>query len=817
MSTADALQEPGSGAKLLDALRINGTGEDKLRPARVFLEQRPGATAAEVIRALEASGAQATTISKAQELVLELNKPLSLNSIAVRLKNVASFTDSDYRAKFLESVPEWPLVRHACERLFRTSGQVRHEDVRRLVDALRFEVGIERAGETPLSDIVPQIKALLRHDKSGGIDTPKGTRRFKNTLGGANVTALIDSITTAWDRLRRDRENHLQEHEKASNDHFFALTRLLQALAQVPLLDPNWLLCLMPSTPEKALGLRIITSLIQTRQLDEAIKLLESATRLKCDGEVIRWLEDEFDRELCAALLQETEQSPDNSELIAPLWAYRQPPGGLSPEWETTFRALVDPVSRVAAIYGIPGGVDRGTRGLYEAWYDTLTQSEIEESAVLPYLHGRAPRTWRIGHVIREAVASIRGALWPARDYDVPGGDAEAAAAVRANLRELGEFDAASLFDQLADAVTSECHLPLSLAPQPSQPDWAAQGEVNDARATTIDAPETTGGRFNTRQELLEYLDHNGELPLDSDPTLLPEGSPHWWERFIWDLYSDMHRLGILWTPAPPYKRLTRREAEDEYRRIRAQLRAEIGGSPRDAPSDQYRGGRGDKWKLVETIQRFINRALPSGVLDKQTLDEFTDATDRIVAHCDQYGAPFSVTPLVDFKERVLEGLRGANKHGQPWQPASEDCKAAHMADVLCNRIKGWLVATKQPETSSTPAKKPKCSTERGEGRAKIIAALAKYHQYEHGSCLNTEPVVANELARIAEVGKGTVNRFFNDAFNDGEKGGYAKYKRACCDRGKLVHAFKLLLGEVTPSILFKPLSNVNEIEDSDE
>jgi hypothetical protein len=106
-------------------------------------------------------------------------------------------------------------------------------------------------------------------------------------------------------------------------------------------------------------------------------------------------------------------------------------------------------------------------------------------------------------------------------------------------------------------------------------------------------------------------------------------------------------------------------------------------------------------------------------------------------------------------------------------------------------------------------------STEPVEGRAKIIAALAKHHRYENGICLNSEPVVANELARVAKVGKGTVSRFFNRAFNDDQKGGYSRYKRACREPGKLTNSLRLLLGELTPSILFKPLSNPNELEDT--
>jgi hypothetical protein len=140
--------------------------------------------------------------------------------------------------------------------------------------------------------------------------------------------------------------------------------------------------------------------------------------------------------------------------------------------------------------------------------------------------------------------------------------------------------------------------------------------------------------------------------------------------------------------------------------------------------------------------------------------------------------------------------------------------KPTHGIFALAGTLEPLVIPARQEDLQATKSKR---STERGEGRDKIIAALAKHHQYENGSCLNYEPIVGNELARIAEVGKGTVNRFFNRAFNNGEKGGYAKYKRACRDQGKLVTSLKLLLGEVTPSILFKTSSNVNKLENTDE
>jgi hypothetical protein len=45
------------------------------------------------------------------------------------------------------------------------------------------------------------------------------------------------------------------------------------------------------------------------------------------------------------------------------------------------------------------------------------------------------------------------------------------------------------------------------------------------------------------------------------------------------------------------------------------------------------------------------------------------------------------------------------------------------------------------PAPAPQPAPAQRRSTERGEGRLKLIAALTKQHQYADGGCLTTEPV----------------------------------------------------------------------------
>jgi hypothetical protein len=75
---------------------------------------------------------------------------------------------------------------------------------------------------------------------------------------------------------------------------------------------------------------------------------------------------------------------------------------------------------------------------------------------------------------------------------------------------------------------------------------------------------------------------------------------------------------------------------------------------------------------------------------------------------------------------------------------------------------------------------------------------MTKHHKYADGSCLNTEPINNNELARLAGVDKSTASAFFTKEF-----GGHAKYKRVCRDTGRLVASLKHLNGEYTPHELF--------------
>jgi hypothetical protein len=117
-----------------------------------------------------------------------------------------------------------------------------------------------------------------------------------------------------------------------------------------------------------------------------------------------------------------------------------------------------------------------------------------------------------------------------------------------------------------------------------------------------------------------------------------------------------------------------------------------------------------------------------------------------------------------------------------------------------------FLLEHSPGESGSAPAvipldpapPKSKRSTERGEGRAKLIAALTKHHQYDDGGCLNLEPIGNNELAKLAGVSPSTASAFFNEKFH-----GHGKYQAVCRDAGKLVDSLKALNGEFSPYELY--------------
>ena len=77
-----------------------------------------------------------------------------------------------------------------------------------------------------------------------------------------------------------------------------------------------------------------------------------------------------------------------------------------------------------------------------------------------------------------------------------------------------------------------------------------------------------------------------------------------------------------------------------------------------------------------------------------------------------------------------------------------------------------------------------------------MIAVLTQHHKYSDGSCLNSDPLANNELARKAGVSKSTASTFFTREFNS-----HDDYK-ICCRNGRLIAALKLLNREFSPRLL---------------
>ncbi len=126
-----------------------------------------------------------------------------------------------------------------------------------------------------------------------------------------------------------------------------------------------------------------------------------------------------------------------------------------------------------------------------------------------------------------------------------------------------------------------------------------------------------------------------------------------------------------------------------------------------------------------------------------------------------------------------------------PWKPVAQAPTPEPTAEADSD-------AADETTNATTGTKKTKRSTERGEGRVKLIAALTKHHKYADGGCLNLAPIGNNELARLAVVSDSTASAFFTKEFE-----GHTKYRALCGDATRLVASLKLLNQEFSPYHLF--------------
>jgi hypothetical protein len=174
------------------------------------------------------------------------------------------------------------------------------------------------------------------------------------------------------------------------------------------------------------------------------------------------------------------DRSADSSFLMYPLAHFAVPPAGLRPEWESVYNALRQPppaVQAIAQLYARAGDHPVNRESL-RSWYTKLSGAFEVMSAVMQYLHDRAPRTERVGLAIEAEIAPFRQALttavaipppplprrlWPKDINDRQALDAATAAwreeVARGQWADLGVvqgFDGRPLLDDLRSAVTTE-------------------------------------------------------------------------------------------------------------------------------------------------------------------------------------------------------------------------------------------------------------------------------------------------------------------------------------------------------------------------
>lgn len=138
--------------------------------------------------------------------------------------------------------------------------------------------------------------------------------------------------------------------------------------------------------------------------------------------------------------------------------------------------------------------------------------------------------------------------------------------------------------------------------------------------------------------------------------------------------------------------------------------------------------------------------------------------------------------------------IRWTDAIGEWWraQESSNErhVETQHASPTVTKESDGETIVV---STSETVIKRKK-STAKWDAETKLIATLTLHHKYEDGGCLNFDQIGIRDLARQAEVGPSSANRFIKKHFAN-----HAGYRVACRAKHRLITILKKLNGDTPP------------------
>jgi hypothetical protein len=220
------------------------------------------------------------------------------------------------------------------------------------------------------------------------------------------------------------------------------------------------------------------------------------------------------------------------------LWSLLEPPAGLSSDGNRIYRALIDPIHTVLTYR--PDHARQGALNLLEAWRGRLRQSEQGAEAVLQFLKGTWPKTWRTGRAILTAIAPITGALCSAVQFlqnptPTRSGEEATAKSLRASVADkLSTFNAATWHDDLAAAVVADS------AARQGEPLADRQGaQPGEANPPAVDEEDIS---------ILRYLGKRAPR-LQTQQQIESGAQPHVARNTISNRLADLRAAGLACQP----------------------------------------------------------------------------------------------------------------------------------------------------------------------------------------------------------------------------------------------------------------------------